>query len=119
LTSCDGGQFFAGDELVSRFQFVADHHPTQKVPDLLNRDFTAATTNVKYVGDIIYLPPAIGGIDLRLIIDVPRCAARLTSVAFKWVRRSRGRGSGCEMVDARSATEHSPIAADRSALNSD
>jgi hypothetical protein len=24
----------------------------QKVPDLLNRDFTAATTNLKYVGDI-------------------------------------------------------------------
>jgi transposase InsO family protein len=32
----------------------------QKVPDLFNRDFTAATTNTKYVGDITYLPLADG-----------------------------------------------------------
>ena len=33
----------------------------QKVPDLLSRDFTAATPNTKYVGDITYLPLATGG----------------------------------------------------------
>lgn len=35
----------------------------QKVPDLLNRDFTAAAPNEKkYVGDITYLPLATGRI---------------------------------------------------------
>ena len=33
----------------------------QKVPDLLNRDFTAAPPNTSYVGDITHLPPATGG----------------------------------------------------------
>lgn len=32
----------------------------QKVPDLLKRDFTATAPNVKYVGDITYLPLATG-----------------------------------------------------------
>ena len=32
----------------------------QKVPDLFNRDFTAAAPNTKYVGDITYLPLASG-----------------------------------------------------------
>jgi transposase InsO family protein len=42
----------------------------QKVPDLLNRDFTAATTNAKYVGDITYLPLATGSnLYLATVID--------------------------------------------------
>ena len=42
----------------------------QKVPDLLHRDFTAATTNVKYVGDITYLPLATGSnLYLATVID--------------------------------------------------
>ena len=43
---------------------------TQKVPDMLNRDFTATTTNVKYVGDITYLPLATGSsLYLATVID--------------------------------------------------
>ena len=45
----------------------------QKVPDLLNRDFTAPAPNLRYVGDIIYLPlaEAAGGGNLYLatVID--------------------------------------------------
>ena len=42
----------------------------QKVPDLLNRDFTAAAPNVKYVGDITYLPLASGSnLYLATVID--------------------------------------------------
>ena len=43
---------------------------TTTVPDLLNRDFTASAPNVKYVGDITYLPLAIGGnLYLATVID--------------------------------------------------
>lgn len=42
----------------------------QKVPDLLRRDFTASAPNVKYVGDITYLPLATGGnLYLATVID--------------------------------------------------
>ncbi|MBX9640819.1 MAG: IS3 family transposase [Mycobacteriaceae bacterium] len=42
----------------------------QKVPDLFGRDFTAATANTKYVGDITYLPLATGGnLYLATVID--------------------------------------------------
>ena len=42
----------------------------QKVPDLLRRDFTAAAPNVKYVGDITYLPLATGSnLYLATVID--------------------------------------------------
>ena len=41
-----------------------------KVPDLLNRDFTAPAPNVKYVGDITYLPLACGrNLYLATVID--------------------------------------------------
>ena len=43
---------------------------TQKVPDLLGRDFTAAAANEKYVGDITYLPLATGSnLYLASVID--------------------------------------------------
>lgn len=43
---------------------------TQKVPDLLQRDFTAAAANEKYVGDITYLPLATGAnLYLATVID--------------------------------------------------
>ena len=46
----------------------------QKVPDLFNRDFTSATTNSKYVGDITYLPLATGeNLYLATVID---CCSR-------------------------------------------
>ncbi|BBZ56371.1 hypothetical protein MPHO_33630 [Mycolicibacterium phocaicum] len=42
----------------------------QKVPDLLGRDFTATAPNVKYVGDITYLPLATGAnLYLATVID--------------------------------------------------
>jgi transposase InsO family protein len=42
----------------------------QKVPDLLNRDFTAHAPNRKYVGDITYLPVADGtNLYLATVID--------------------------------------------------
>lgn len=42
----------------------------QKVPDLLHRDFTATAPNVKYVGDITYLPLATGSnLYLATVID--------------------------------------------------
>ncbi len=45
--------------------------PSQaKVPDLLNRDFTAPAPNLKYVGDITYLPLACGrNLYLATVID--------------------------------------------------
>jgi transposase InsO family protein len=53
----------------------------QKVPDLLNRDFTAATTNVKYVGDITYLPLATGG-NLYLATVIDCCSRRVAGWAI-------------------------------------
>jgi transposase InsO family protein len=42
----------------------------QQVPDLLERDFTAAAPNVKYVGDITYLPCGDGtNLYLATVID--------------------------------------------------
>lgn len=39
------------------------------VPDLLERDFTAPATNIKYVGDITYLPFDGGNLYLATVID--------------------------------------------------
>lgn len=42
----------------------------QKVPDLLNRNFTAPAPNLRYVGDITYLPLTDGGnLYLATVID--------------------------------------------------
>ncbi|CAN5365099.1 IS3 family transposase [soil metagenome] len=53
----------------------------QKVPDLLNRDFTAAATNVTYVGDITYLPLATGG-NLYLATVIDCCSRRVAGWAI-------------------------------------
>jgi transposase InsO family protein len=53
----------------------------QKVPDLLNRDFTAAAPNVKYVGDITYLPLATGG-NLYLATVIDCCSRRVAGWAI-------------------------------------
>lgn len=45
------------------------------VPDLVKRDFTAAEPNVKYVGDITYLPYEGGHLYLATVIDC--CSRRL------------------------------------------
>ncbi|MDT0264656.1 DDE-type integrase/transposase/recombinase, partial [Jatrophihabitans lederbergiae] len=39
------------------------------VPDLVKRDFTAPAPNVKYVGDITYLPYDGGHLYLATVID--------------------------------------------------
>lgn len=53
----------------------------QKVPDLLNRDFTAAQINTRYVGDITYLPLATGG-NLYLATVIDCCSRRVTGWAI-------------------------------------
>jgi transposase InsO family protein len=53
----------------------------QKVPDLLRRDFTASVPNVKYVGDITYLPLATGtNLYLATVIDC--CSRRVAGWAI-------------------------------------
>jgi transposase InsO family protein len=53
----------------------------QKVPDLFKRDFTAAATNLKYVGDITYLPLATGG-NLYLATVIDCCSRRVAGWAI-------------------------------------
>lgn len=52
-----------------------------KVPDLLERDFTAPAPNQKYVGDITYLPVA-GGRPLYLATVIDLCSRRLAGFAI-------------------------------------
>lgn len=54
---------------------------SQKVPDLLKRDFTAPVINVKYVGDITYLPLATGA-NLYLATVIDCCSRRVTGWAI-------------------------------------
>ncbi len=53
----------------------------QKVPDLLNRDFTAPAPNTKYVGDITYLPLATGA-NLYLATVIDCCSRRVAGWAI-------------------------------------
>ncbi len=53
----------------------------QKVPDLLKRDFTAEQVNTRYVGDITYLPLAIGG-NLYLATVIDCCSRRVAGWAI-------------------------------------
>jgi transposase InsO family protein len=53
----------------------------QKAPDLLHRDFTAATPNTRYVGDITYLPLATGS-NLYLATVIDCCSRRVTGWAI-------------------------------------
>jgi transposase InsO family protein len=53
----------------------------QKVPDLLSRDFTAPAPNLKYVGDITYLPLTTGtNLYLATVIDC--CSRRVAGWAI-------------------------------------
>jgi transposase InsO family protein len=54
---------------------------SQKVPDLLNRDFTAEQVNIRYVGDITYLPLATGG-NLYLATVIDCCSRRVAGWAI-------------------------------------
>lgn len=58
-----GGPHREDDAGYRRRRLVKTTQPdpaSQKVPDLLKRDFTAEQPNTAYVGDITYLPLATG-----------------------------------------------------------
>jgi len=60
----------AGLRLRRRVRTTVPEPADQKVPDLLNRDFTAAAANQRYVGDITYLPLDDGAnLYLATVID--------------------------------------------------
>ncbi|WGD36864.1 IS3 family transposase [Lysinibacter sp. HNR] len=60
----------AGLRLRRRVKATIPDQSTQKIPDALQRDFTAQRVNPKYVGDITYLPLASGGnLYLATMID--------------------------------------------------
>ncbi|VBA62510.1 hypothetical protein LAUMK41_05901 [Mycobacterium attenuatum] len=64
------GVGIAGYRRRRRVKTTTPDPANQKVPDLLNRDFTAAAPNETYVGDITYLPLATGGnLYLATVID--------------------------------------------------
>lgn len=70
----------AGIRLRRRVRTTIPEPSDQKVPDLLNRDFTAQTPNRKYVGDITYLPLAEGrNLYLATVIDC--CSRKLAGWA--------------------------------------
>ena len=60
----------AGVKLRRRVRTTVPEPSDQKVPDLVKRDFTAPAANLKYVGDITYLPLASGkNLYLATVID--------------------------------------------------
>ena len=64
------GAGIAGYRRRRRVKTTTPDPANQKVPDLLGRDFTATAPNVKYVGDITYLPLATGAnLYLATVID--------------------------------------------------
>jgi transposase InsO family protein len=59
-----------GLRLRRRVRTTVSELADQRVPDLINRDFTAPTPNQRYVGDITYLPIADGtNLYLATVID--------------------------------------------------
>jgi transposase InsO family protein len=50
----------AGLRLRRRVRTTVPEPADQRVPDLINRDFTASAPNQRYVGDITYLPTGDG-----------------------------------------------------------
>jgi len=60
----------AGLRLRRRVRTTVPEPADQRVPDLINRDFTAAAPNQRYVGDITYLPIGDGSnVYLATVID--------------------------------------------------
>jgi len=60
----------AGYRRRRRVKTTVSDPANQKVPDLLKRDFTAPAPNIRYVGDITYLPLATGSnLYLATVID--------------------------------------------------
>lgn len=71
----------AGVRLRRRVKTTIPEPSHAKVPDLLKRDFTAEAPNLKYVGDITYLP--IGdGTNLYLATVIDCCSRRLAGWAI-------------------------------------
>lgn len=60
---------------------------SQKVPDLLKRDFTAEQPNTAYVGDITYLP-LVTGANLYLATVIDCCSRRVTGWAIADLMRT-------------------------------
>jgi transposase InsO family protein len=60
----------AGLRLRRRVRTTVPEPADQRVPDLINRDFTASAPNQRYVGDITYLPIGDGSnVYLATVID--------------------------------------------------
>ena len=60
----------AGLRLRRRVRTTVPEPADQRVPDLINRDFTASAPNQRYVGDITYLPIGNGSnLYLATVID--------------------------------------------------
>jgi len=76
-----GGAGIAGYRRRRRVKTTEPDPASQKVPDLLKRDFTAPTTTVNYVGDITYLPLATGS-NLYLATVIDCCSRRVTGWAI-------------------------------------
>ena len=70
----------AGVKLRRRVKTTISEPSDQKVPDLFKRDFTAPAPNLKYVGDITYLPLA-GGKNLYLATVIDCFSRRLAGWA--------------------------------------
>jgi transposase InsO family protein len=70
----------AGIRLRRRVRTTIPEPSDAKVPDLLERDFTAETPNTTYVGDITYLPLADGG-NLYLATVIDCCSRKLAGWA--------------------------------------
>jgi transposase InsO family protein len=75
------GAGIAGYRRKRRVKTTRPDPANQKVPDLLNRDFTAQALNSKYVGDITYLPLATGA-NLYLATVIDCCSRRITGWAI-------------------------------------
>lgn len=75
------GVGIAGYRRKRRVKTTTPDPANQKVPDLLNRDFTAEQVNTRYVGDITYLPLATGG-NLYLATVIDCCSRRVTGWAI-------------------------------------
>lgn len=71
----------AGYRRKRRVKTTTPDPANQKVPDLLNRDFTAAAPNTTYVGDITYLPLATGA-NLYLATVIDCCSRRVAGWAI-------------------------------------
>jgi len=70
----------AGIRLRRRVRTTVPEPSDEKVPDLVKRNFTAESTNTKYVGDITYLPLSDGN-NLYLATVIDCCSRKLAGWA--------------------------------------